>query len=649
MSYQALYRVWRPQTFDELVGQEMISETLKNAVSNEQLSHAYLFTGPRGTGKTSAAKILAKAVNCPNETDGNPCNNCEICELITSGQLSDVNEIDAASNNGVEEIRDLRENVRYAATQAQYKVYIIDEVHMLTTGAFNALLKTLEEPPAQVIFILATTEPHKIPATIISRTQRYDFKRIQSNDIIKRLKEVLEFDGVSYDEEALSIIARAANGGLRDALSLLDQALSYGNDELTVTTALEVSGSLSQVELVSYLLAIHHSHSGEALEILREQFNQGKQASRFIEELISFIRDVLLTIHTKENHTLLNDAELEPLHNTMDSRFYYEMIDQLNQAQQNMRFSNQPDLYVEVVTIQLANHQEEQAATHPTVINMDPVNDEIKALQEQIAQLNSQLDGQHKQMMALQETTSNQNSGITSNQEGISLTDRTAEQEPLTPRQRPQTAQTRYQLNNEDVYYVLNQATSEAITQWKANWKIMLNRLAPQDRMPFKGSQVRAAGGGYVVISFENELYAGTLQNNQTLRHKFEEIAERTFDKPIGIVVILEKDWLAVRQNYITLRQRNQNKPLDLEGYTAPENIHHVQSVQNDEIGPVEPSIIDNEPETVDVVEAPPSVDTLMSQQDMVQVEEETEEKPVFISKAIEIFGEDNINIVYDE
>ncbi|MBG9987836.1 DNA polymerase III subunit gamma/tau [Aerococcaceae bacterium DSM 111176] len=647
MSYQALYRVWRPQTFDELVGQEMISETLKNAVSNEQLSHAYLFTGPRGTGKTSAAKILAKAVNCPNQVDGNPCNNCDICELITSGQLSDVNEIDAASNNGVEEIRDLRENVRYAATQAQYKVYIIDEVHMLTTGAFNALLKTLEEPPAQVIFILATTEPHKIPATIISRTQRYDFKRIQSIDIIRRLKEVLEFDGVSYDEEALAIISRAANGGLRDALSLLDQALSYGNDELTVATALEVSGSLSQVELVQYLLAVHHSNSGEALEILREQFNQGKQASRFIEELISFIRDVLLTIHTKENHTLLNDAELEPLNNTMDSRFYYEMIDQLNLAQQNMRFSNQPGLYVEVVTIQLSNHLEEQVQSNPQVVNASPVNEEIAELKQQIAHLHSQLDGQHKQMAALQDnaTQSIVDKPMQPNVEESNAQPK--QPEALTPRQRPQTAQTRYQLNNEDVYYVLNQATSEAITQWKANWKILLNRLTPQDRMPFNGSQVRAAGGGYVVISFENELYAGTLQNNQTLRYKFEEIAERTFDKPICVIVILEKDWSAVRQNYIVLRQRNQNQPIELQGYTAPENIQHIQSNGYDET-PEEQIVIDDEPEEMPVVDSPPSIDTLMMQQEAT-IEEEEDEKPVFISKAIEIFGEDNINIVYDD
>ena len=265
MSYQALYRVWRPQNFDQLVGQGMIAETLKNAIKNEQLSHAYLFTGPRGTGKTSAAKILSKAVNCQNQVDGNPCNECELCVAITAGQVSDVIEIDAASNNGVEEIRDLRDKVRYAPTQASYKVYIIDEVHMLTTGAFNALLKTLEEPPAQVLFILATTEPHKIPATIMSRTQRFDFQRLKDRDITTHMAHILDEYQVDFEDEALAIIARAANGGMRDSLSLLDQALSFNNEELTTQTAPQVSGSFDQMTYVKYILALYQREVEEAL------------------------------------------------------------------------------------------------------------------------------------------------------------------------------------------------------------------------------------------------------------------------------------------------------------------------------------------------------------------------------------------------
>lgn len=213
MSYQALYRVWRPQTFEDLVGQDMITKTLKNALATKQTTHAYLFAGPRGTGKTSCAKLFAKALNCPNQVNGDPCNECEICKAITAGRLNDVIEIDAASNNGVEEIRDIRDKVKYAPTQADYKVYIIDEVHMLSTSAFNALLKTLEEPPANVVFILATTDPHKIPATIISRTQRFDFKRITSGAILERMEYILKQKQFEYDEQALNVIARAAEGG----------------------------------------------------------------------------------------------------------------------------------------------------------------------------------------------------------------------------------------------------------------------------------------------------------------------------------------------------------------------------------------------------------------------------------------------------
>lgn len=203
MGYQALYRVWRPQRFADLVGQQMVTKTLRNALSTGQTTHAYLFTGPRGTGKTSAAKIFAKALNCHHQKDGEPCNKCETCQAITAGRLNDVIEIDAASNNGVEEIRDIRDKAKYAPTQADYKVYIIDEVHMLSTGAFNALLKTLEEPPKNVVFILATTEPHKIPATIISRTQRFDFKRIEVTAILERMEYILDEKEISYQPEAL--------------------------------------------------------------------------------------------------------------------------------------------------------------------------------------------------------------------------------------------------------------------------------------------------------------------------------------------------------------------------------------------------------------------------------------------------------------
>ena len=278
MSYQALYRVWRSQRFADIVGQQAITQTLKNAIKQDQISHAYLFTGPRGTGKTSAAKIFAKAVNCPHQKDGEPCNECEICRSITQGTLDDVIEMDAASNNGVDEVRLIRDRANYAPTQAKYKVYIIDEVHMLSTGAFNALLKTLEEPKKNVIFILATTEVHKIPATIISRTQRFDFKRIGIPEISEHLAYILDQEQVAYDQEALQLIARCAEGGMRDALSILDQAIAYHPEHIDLQTAMSVTGSLSDEVMAQLLTYCEKQEIAQALTAVKELLQAGKEA-----------------------------------------------------------------------------------------------------------------------------------------------------------------------------------------------------------------------------------------------------------------------------------------------------------------------------------------------------------------------------------
>lgn len=256
MSYQALYRVWRPQLLQDVVGQTHITKTLQNALIQEKMAHAYLFSGPRGTGKTSAAKIVAKAVNCKEAPTNEPCNICKSCIGITEGSIVDVIEIDAASNNGVDEIRDIRDKVKYAPTEVAYKVYIIDEVHMLSTGAFNALLKTLEEPPAHVIFILATTEPHKIPLTILSRCQRFDFKPISNEELVSRMTLILDNNNQLYEEDALKLIAQAADGGMRDALSLLDQAISFSEEKVAINDVLTITGAVSHEALNTLVAAL---------------------------------------------------------------------------------------------------------------------------------------------------------------------------------------------------------------------------------------------------------------------------------------------------------------------------------------------------------------------------------------------------------
>ena len=274
--YQALYRKYRSQTFDKIVGQTVISTTLKQAVSSGKISHAYLFSGPRGTGKTSAAKIFAKAMNCPHQVNGEPCNHCDICRDITNGSLEDVIEIDAASNNGVDEIREIRDKSTYAPSRATYKVYIIDEVHMLSTGAFNALLKTLEEPTENVVFILATTELHKIPATILSRVQRFEFKAIKLAAIRDHLADILGKEGITYEEDALTLIARCAEGGMRDALSILDQALSLTSDNhVSLSIAEEITGSISMTALDDFVANVLANQTSQALANLETIFDSG--------------------------------------------------------------------------------------------------------------------------------------------------------------------------------------------------------------------------------------------------------------------------------------------------------------------------------------------------------------------------------------
>ena len=294
MSYQALYRAWRPDTFTEIVGQDAIVRTLKRQVMSGRIAHAYLFCGTRGTGKTTAAKVLARAINCLNPRDGDPCGECEVCRALKAETSMDVSEIDAASNNGVDEIRDLREKIKFPPTLTRYKVYIIDEVHMLSTGAFNALLKTLEEPPEHAVFILATTEPQRLPATILSRCQRFDFHRISIDTIIERLMVVLGGIGRTASEEALNEIARAAEGAMRDALSLLDVCLSYTDGEVTGQLARDVLGTAGRGAMFAFVDALIDGDAGSALVQIDQVMRRGSDPQVFIRDTVAHLRGILL-------------------------------------------------------------------------------------------------------------------------------------------------------------------------------------------------------------------------------------------------------------------------------------------------------------------------------------------------------------------
>ena len=530
MAYQALYRKWRPQKFEDMVGQTAVTKTLKNAIIHHKTSHAYLFTGPRGTGKTSAAKIFAKAINCLNPQDGEPCNDCLLCKGITEGTIGDVIEIDAASNNGVEEIRDIRDKARYAPTQATYKVYIIDEVHMLSTGAFNALLKTLEEPPKNVIFILATTEPHKIPATIISRTQRFDFRRITNDEIIQRLRYILEQEEIAYEEEALSVIARCANGGMRDALSLLDQVISFSDDKVSFEQAIQVSGSLTDDLMIEFVRLLTQQQAQAALLQLQDLLLLGKEASRLIEEWLEFSRDLLVA---KQTGDMIGRSEaFVEFAKEVEEAFLYRFMDALNQTQQEMRFTTKPTISLEVFTIKMA--QPVVAVAGQAV----PTN------QEYVSQLEQQLQSLQQQMSQLL-----QGQGVVAPKKATST---------------PQAKASTYKPNIGEVYKVLDAATRKDLIFIRELWGDLLQMLSTTQRALLKASEPVAASPNGFVLKFDYEILCQRAQESVELHEDIARHCQTLAQYPGNFVSVTGEQWVQIRQDYL----RDKKEKQEAEGVT---------------------------------------------------------------------------------
>ncbi|MFF2597355.1 DNA polymerase III subunit gamma/tau [Priestia megaterium] len=531
MAYQALYRVYRPQSFNDVVGQQHIIKTLQNALVQEKFSHAYLFSGPRGTGKTTAAKILAKAVNCEKAPIAEPCNECATCRGITDGSISDVIEIDAASNNGVDEIRDIRDKVKYAPSAVRYKVYIIDEVHMLSIGAFNALLKTLEEPPAHVIFILATTEPHKIPLTIISRCQRFDFKRISPEDIVYRMKEVLSSEELEVSEDALYEIAKASEGGMRDALSLLDQAISYSTEKVSLEDVLSITGAVSQAFIVKIVQAIFNENIVEALDSVESLIKNGKDPARFVEDLIFYYRDVLLYQASEENAYLLEKAavneEFKELSSKMDSAFIYKVIAELNQTQQEMKWSNHPRVLLEVALVKLAQSSTNQEDTLPY---------------QDILQKMNQMEAELQQLK----------------EKGIQV-DHTA-QAAQTEKKQTRQSRSQYKTPVGKVNEVLKNATRQNLETIKRSWAQVLDTLKQQNKAShaalLSNSEPVASSDQSFILKFKYEIHCKMAsENNNNVRDNLENILYTLIGSKREMVAIPESEWDKVREEFLQGQQ----------------------------------------------------------------------------------------------
>ena len=359
MGYTALYRKFRPQTFEEMVGQEHITKTLRNQIISNRVGHAYLFNGGRGTGKTTSAKVLARAINCLNPQDGEPCNECEICKAALNGSLTDIVEMDAASNNSVEDIRSIREEVNFLPTKAKYRVYIIDEVHMLSQGAFNALLKTLEEPPEHVKFILATTEPQKLPATILSRCQRFDFKRISNEDIIKRLEIVCKESNINATKQALNIIASLSEGAMRDALSILERCVQDGENDIDEDKIKELVGIPKIAYIHSITEAIIAYNIDEAMESITKVLDEGKDLNNLLWEIIKYIKDILM-VKTGQKLTIYNETDFENLKKLADSvskERAIRLINELSKLENDMKSSTQRLIIFQAGIIRLCDKE----------------------------------------------------------------------------------------------------------------------------------------------------------------------------------------------------------------------------------------------------------------------------------------------------
>lgn len=519
MSYTALYRKWRPTSFEEVRGQDHIVKTLKNQINSGRIGHAYLFCGTRGTGKTSIAKIFARAVNCEHPVDGSPCGECSMCRQIAEGASLNVVEIDAASNNGVENIRDIREQVQYPPTDGRYRVYIIDEVHMLSIGAFNALLKTLEEPPSYVIFILATTEVHKIPITILSRCQRYDFKRISIDTIAGRLAELTQAEQIDVDDRALRYVARAADGSMRDALSLLDQCVAFHfGEKLTYDNVLEVLGAVDNRVFSKLFQAVLASDTKACIREIEEMIIQGRDLSQLINDFVWYMRNLLIAKTTDEPGDMLDMSEenlavLKEEAAGVDTETLMRYIRIFSELSGQLRYASQKRILVEIAFIKLTTPSMEQ--------NLDSILQRITLLEQKMQEMPDNLQKLASLAPAAGQAASSKTAVV---------------ETPPEPKK-----------------VSLPPAQYEDLMLMRKEWGRIasLSQLVGSIRLSLPKTSVEPAGEGCLCIVCTDENTFGIINREPELKH-LQEVVQEKYKKTLQFKVRLESSAVPQRTVYVS-------------------------------------------------------------------------------------------------
>lgn len=521
MAYIALYRAYRPKTFNDVIGQEAVIQTLSNALKFNQTSHAYLFSGPRGTGKTSVAKIFAKAINCFQE-ENETYDHCDVLHTLKSSDMSDIIELDAASNNGVDEIRDIRDKVKFMPSLGKYKIYIIDEVHMLTTGAFNALLKTLEEPPQHVIFILATTEIHKIPQTILSRCQRFDFTLVAKDKIETKIKDICEKETINITSGAISAIASLGGGSVRDSISLLDQVRAYASDKITESIVYQVTGAVSNKDLENVLKAIINKETSKALDMVKTQLNQGKEVTRILADFTEALSQILKEKATNKKGAYQDIAEYIPYEKL------YHFLDVINDLSYDIKYTTQKETYLELAVVKMIEHQ---------VIRSVDVQSEIQSLRQEIEQLK-----QSKQV-----ATQTKSENIESNSQQVQSTQHDGEA----------------LVTVSDVEHILHASDKNKKELLLSAWHKLEQYDEPgkefSAHLLFEGS-LEAVTKTHMLLVYD-DLNTALKMYEDDIKKDVLDILNAKSKVIEDYHVILKNDWLAIKAEYVTLWKQGHKTP----------------------------------------------------------------------------------------